>query len=131
MRDRAGLGRRHFLAGVGLLGASALAPRVAGAAAGPDRDLLRAPVGGSREPFPIPWLDKNGSHNEMPGPGKEPSSIFHFKGAIARANDFEGTGTDGEGETLLWGLPSSDFSFIDGVYWPTDRIERTGTFSHL
>ena len=129
MRDRAGLGRRYFLVGAGLLGASALAPRVA--AVGNDRDLFRAPVGGSREPSPIPWLDENGGHNQMPGPGKEPSSIFHFKGSIARANDFEGTGTDGESETLIWGLPSSDFSFMDGVFWPPDRIERAGTFSHL
>jgi hypothetical protein len=130
MRDRSsGLGRRHFLAGMGLLGASSLVPGAAVAVA--DRDLLRPPVGGSSEPSAIPWLDKNGSHNQMPGPGLEPASIFHFKGRIARANDFEGTGKDGSGATLLWGMPSTDFSFMDGVYWPTDRIERPGTFAHL
>jgi hypothetical protein len=35
---------------------------------------------GSSDPFPIPWLDKNGSHNQPAGPNLEPSHIYHFKG---------------------------------------------------
>ncbi len=131
-------GRRSFLAaGLGLAG-TAGAARLGGLAlaAGPKEkkprgDVMAPPVGGSPEPSAIPWLDKNGSHNQMPAPGMEPSSIFHFQGRIARANAFEGTGKDGAGNELPWGAVSTDFSFMDGTYWPTDRIERRGTFSHL
>jgi hypothetical protein len=35
---------------------------------------------GSTDPYPIPWLDKNGSHNQPAGPQLEPSHIYHFKG---------------------------------------------------
>jgi hypothetical protein len=128
-------GRRGFIAaGLGLAGVAGAARMSAVAAAaegGGRRDLLAAPVGGSSEPSAIPWLDKNGSHNQSPAPGAEPSSIFHFQGRVARANDFEGTGRDGQGNDLVWGAPSTDFSFMDGVYWPTDRRERRGIFSHL
>lgn len=129
-----GCGRRGFLrAGIGAVvlplvarGAPARAP--AGQAGGAE---IPAPVGGSSEPSAIPWLDKNGSHNQSPGPGVEPSSIFHFKGRIARANVFTGMGTDGQGNRLAFGANSTDFSFMDGTYWPTDRLERRGAFSHL
>jgi DMSO/TMAO reductase YedYZ molybdopterin-dependent catalytic subunit len=30
-------------------------------------------------PYPIPWLDKNGSHNQPARPDLEPSHIYHFK----------------------------------------------------
>jgi len=30
---------------------------------------------GSPEPYPIPWLDKNGSHNQPAGPNLEPSHL--------------------------------------------------------
>ena len=53
--------------------------------------VIPAPVGGSDEPYPIPWLDKNGSHNQA-GDGLDPSSIYHFKGRIARAAEFVGSG---------------------------------------
>ena len=39
---------------------------------------------GGTDPYPIPWLDKNGSHNQPAGPNLEPSHIYHFKGSIAR-----------------------------------------------
>jgi len=35
---------------------------------------------GGTEPYPIPWLDKNGNHNQPAGPQLEPSHIYHFKG---------------------------------------------------
>jgi hypothetical protein len=46
------------------------------------------PYNGSADPYPIPWLDKNGSHNQMAGPNVELSHIYHFKGKIARCNGF-------------------------------------------
>ncbi len=120
---------------LGAAGAAALAgcagQQRTGVGGSTGRDVLSAPVGGSADPYPIPWLDKNGSHNQSPGPGMDPSNIFHFKGRVARANDFVGSGTDGEGNQLGFGAPSTDFSFLDGEYWPADRTVRRGAFSHL
>ncbi|HEX3586741.1 MAG TPA: hypothetical protein VH024_12140, partial [Candidatus Angelobacter sp.] len=48
-------------------------------------------------PYPIPWLDKNGNHNQSPAPNVELSNIFHFKGKLARCNGFHGMGTDNKG----------------------------------
>jgi hypothetical protein len=39
---------------------------------------------GGTDPYPIPWLDKNGSHNQPAGPQLEPSHIYHFKGQVGR-----------------------------------------------
>ena len=88
------------------------------------------PVGGSDEPYPIPWLDKNGSHNQA-GPSLEPSHIFHFKGRIARCADFVGSGVDGSGERLAFGLPTTDNSFMDGECWTSQRQVRIGAWAHL
>jgi hypothetical protein len=49
---------------------------------------------GGNEPYPIPWLDKNGSHNQPAGPNLEPSQIYRFKGRVARCSTFSGMGTD-------------------------------------
>ena len=85
---------------------------------------------GGTDPFPIPWLDKNGSHNQAPGPGMEPSSIFHFKGKVARANDFTGMGTDNQGRRIAFGSKSTDFSFMSGEYF-AGRESRRGAFGHI
>lgn len=85
---------------------------------------------GGADPFPIPWLDRNGSHNQSPDPGMEPSSIYHFSGRVARANDFRGMGTDGAGRRIPFGAKSTDFSFMDGEYW-AGRESRRGTFTHI
>jgi hypothetical protein len=85
---------------------------------------------GEDNPFPLPWLDKNGSHNQSPGPNSEPSSIYHFKGQVARCNDFKGMGTDNNGNRIAFGAPSTDFSLIAGEYW-AGRMARTGAFSHI
>ena len=105
------------------------APRAAG---NPALDALAAQDlgNGGAGPVPIPWLDKNGSHNQPPGPGVEPSSIFDFKGRVARANDFSGTGTAGDGEPLSFGTKSTDFSFMKGEYF-AGRQARQGMFGHL
>jgi hypothetical protein len=38
-----------------------------------------APSNGGPCPYPIPWLDKNGNHNQSPMPSVELSNIYHFK----------------------------------------------------
>ena len=130
--------RRGFLrsaaccaAVAGLAPAAALGPAAAAERRPRGGKVLAAPVGGSDEPYPIPWLDKNGSHNQSPGPGMDPSSIYHFQGRVARANDFVGRGTDGAGKELLFGATSTDFSFMDGVCWTAHRQERRGVWAHL
>jgi hypothetical protein len=85
---------------------------------------------GGESPFAVPWLDKNGSHNQAPGPNSEPASIYHFKGFVARCNDFKGMGSDNNGNRIAFGAPSTDFSLLSGEYW-ADRMARTGGFSHI
>lgn len=84
---------------------------------------------GGAWPAAIPWLDKNGSFNQAPGPGQEPSSIFHFKGRVARVNGFTGMGTDNHGRRIPFGTKTTDYSFMQGVYWAA-RKERHGAFTH-
>jgi len=123
--------RRSFLAtGVGLAAASTLFPHIrSGAAAVPEGQSVFN-YDGSTDPFPIPWLDKNGSHNQPAGLGNEPSSIYHFKGKIARCSDFIGMGTDNKGNRLAFGNPTTDNAFMQGEYF-TGRAARKGTFTHL
>lgn len=90
---------------------------------------IDVPNGGA-DPFPIPWLDRNGSQNQAPGPGMEPSNIFHFRGRIARSNDFSGMGTDNSGRRLAFGTKSTDFSFMSGEYF-AGREPRRGAFGHI
>jgi hypothetical protein len=87
-------------------------------------------VGGSDEPYPIPWLDKNGSHNQA-GPGMEQSHIYHFKGRIARAAEFIGSGVDGAGNRLAFGSRTTDNSFMQGECWTSQRLARRGAWAHL
>lgn len=92
-------------------------------------EAVDVPNGGT-DPFPIPWLDKNGSHNQSPGPGMEPSNIFHFRGRVARSNDFTGMGTDNRGRRIAFGAKSTDFSFMQGEYF-AGRESRRGAFGHI
>lgn len=87
-------------------------------------------IDGGTDPFPIPWLDKNGNHNQLPGPGMDPSNIFHFKGRVARANDFTGVGSDNEGRRRAFGTKTTDFSFMTGEYF-AGRTAREGMFGHI
>ena len=125
--------RRQFLrtgSCLAAVGASALLlPRIA-SAQNVTTKAWNPPSNGSNEPYPIPWLDKNGSHNQSPGPGMEPSSIYHFKGHIARCNDFTGTGTDNKGNRISFGAPSTDFSLMYGDYFAA-RVPQFGAFSHI
>jgi hypothetical protein len=126
-------GRRQFLQSTALIvagGASALLLSPLVAAQGPNPLTWNPPSNGSKDPYPIPWLDRNGSHNQSPGPGMEPSSIYHFKGQAARSNDFKGMGTDNKGNRIAFGAPSTDFSFLQGEYFAA-RSPQQGIFTHI
>ncbi len=127
------LNRRQFLrSGLYLAAAGAAVlslPPVALAQVKPPWSLKIAP-NGSPEPFPIPWLDKNGNHNQSPGPEMEPSNIYHFKGRVARANGFTGLGRDNHGNRLAFGTPTTDFSFMQGEYVAA-RVPQPGAFAHI
>jgi len=123
--------RRGFLTS-GLILAATSALRLPGraeavtASEGPEKFTYD----GSTDPYPIPWLDKNGSHNQPAGSGNEPSSIYHFKGKVARCSDFTGMGTDNKGIRLAFGSPTTDNAFMQGEYF-TGRAVHKGTFAHL
>jgi hypothetical protein len=87
------------------------------------------PSNGGPCPYPIPWLDKNGNHNQPAMPNVELSSIYHFKGKLARCNGFHGMGTDNHGNRLAWGTPTSDYSYMAGEYWAA-RQPHQGIFAH-
>jgi hypothetical protein len=80
-------------------------------------------------PFPIPWLDKNGNHNQMPKDNVELSNIFHFNGKLARCAGFHGMGTDNQGNRLAWGNPTTDYSYMAGEYWAARKAQQ-GIFTH-
>lgn len=88
------------------------------------------PYNGSDCPFSIPWLDKNGSFNQSPQAGAELSNIFHFKGQVARCNNWVGMGTDNKGNRIPFGSPTTDFSFMKGTYF-NGRREHEGVFAHI
>jgi hypothetical protein len=85
---------------------------------------------GSKDPFPIPWLDANGSHNQMPATGQEPSHIYHFKGLVARCNGFVGNGTDQDGNPVPFGTKTTDFGIMMGEYY-TGRTVHKMALVHL
>src|SRR5260370_31618139 len=96
-REARRTGRRNLLRGAALAAASMGAPALAAcatAASAQGSGVIRAPVGGNDEPYPIPWLDKNGSHNQA-GPGMGRSPLYHFKGRIAPPPGFLRAGVDG------------------------------------
>ena len=85
---------------------------------------------GGIDPYPIPWLDKNGSHNQPAGPQLEPSHIYHFKGQVGRCADFVGMGTDNKGKRIAFGTPTTDYGFMEGEYF-AGRTAQTGAFTHI
>jgi len=98
-------------------------------AAGGRPQSLHTYNGGS-DPYPIPWLDKNGSHNQPAGPALEPSHIYHFKGKVARCANFSGMGTDNKGNRIAFGTPTTDFGFMQGEYY-AGRRSQSGAFTHI
>ena len=87
------------------------------------------PSNGGPCPYPIPWLDKNGNHNQSPGPNVELSNIYHFKGKLARCNGFHGMGTDNKNNRLAWGNPTTDYSYMAGEHW-AGRQGHQAIFAH-
>jgi len=132
--DRSGWDRRRWLR-LGILSAGAasvvspLSAQSASESCRPPIPSDHAPSNGGSCPYPIPWLDKNGNHNQSPGPNVELSNIYHFKGKLARGNGFHGTGTDNKGNRLPWGTATTDFSYMAGEYW-AGRQPREAVFTH-
>ena len=87
------------------------------------------PSNGGSCPYPIPWLDKNGNHNQPAGPNVELSSIYHFKGKLGRCSGFHGMGTDNKGNRLAWGTATTDYSYMAGEYWAA-RQANQAVFTH-
>ncbi len=85
---------------------------------------------GGTDPYPIPSLDKNGSHNQPAGPNLEPSHIYHFKGRVARSSTFTGMGTDNQGKRIAFGSPTTDYGVMQGEYWAA-RAAQQGAFTHI
>jgi len=132
-----GLGwdRRRWLklgvvsAGAASLSGSALGAQSAPQACGPPIPANHVPSNGGSCPYPIPWLDKNGNHNQSPMPNVELSNIYHFKGKLARCNGFHGMGTDNKGNRMAWGTATTDFSYMAGEYW-AGRQPHEAVFAH-
>lgn len=85
---------------------------------------------GGTDPYPIPWLDKNGSHNQPAAANLEPSHIYHFNGRVARCSTFTGMGTDNRGNRIAFGSPTTDYGVMRGEYWAA-RTAQQGTFTHI
>ena len=94
------------------------------------QDQSLANANGGTGPYPIPWLDKNGSHNQPAGPNLEPSHIYHFRGRVARCSTFSGEGTDNQGNRIPFGSPTTDYGVMQGEYWAA-RAAQQGTFTHI
>jgi len=136
-RDRAfrfELNRRRWL-GLGVSAAVAawlpgrLSAQSASSACEPPIPQNHEPSNGGSCPYPIPWLDKNGNHNQPAAPNVELSSIYHFKGKLARCSGFHGMGTDNKGNRLAWGTPTTDYSYMAGEYWAA-RQAHEAVFAH-
>lgn len=110
-------------------GILAAVPFVAPSAIFASQQPLITANGGS-DPYPIPWLDKNGSHNQPAGTNLEPSHIYHFKGQVARCSTFTGIGTDNRGNRIAFGSPTTDYGVMQGEYWSA-RTTQHGTFTHI
>jgi hypothetical protein len=93
-------------------------------------DVKPMTANGGTDPYPIPWLDKNGSHNQPAGSNLEPSHIYHFKGRVARCSTFTGMGTDNQGNRIAFGSPTTDYGVMQGEYW-AGRAVQQATFTHI
>lgn len=123
--------RRRFL-GTSAAAGALLMPSWGAAAQGVAGSSIALHVDpdGPSEPFPIPWLDRNGSHNQPAGPDLEPSHIYHFKGRVARSAGFNGAGTDDKGQRILFGAKTTDYGIMQGEYWAA-RAAQSGAFTHI
>jgi hypothetical protein len=101
-----------------------------------DRCLLDAaplPIPGGRfvpNPFGGPDVHLNvpgPADSTVPGVGGDPGTITDFNGFSGVA-EVEGTGTDGDGNPLLW---RADVRFMQGVYRGVDGDLHRGTFAEV
>ena len=129
--------RRNFLKAITSVGAAlAVAPNTSAQQVqerlckATHRTEAETTANGSTEPYPIPWLDKNGSHNQPAGPDLEPSHIYDFKGRVARCSTFTGMGTDNKGNRIAFGSPTTDYGVMQGEYWAA-RATQGGAFTHI
>jgi hypothetical protein len=124
-------GRRHWLKlGVASIFATSLGGRLLRAqSCAPSIPQDHSPANGGSCPYPIPWLDKNGNHNQAAMPNVELSNIYHFKGKLARCNGFHGMGSDNKENRLAWGTATTDYSYMAGEYW-AGRQAHQATFAH-
>ena len=117
--------RRNFLKGITSAGAAfALASEATA------QQVQERLANGGTDPYPIPWLDKNGSHNQPAGPNLEPSHIYDFNGRVARSSTFTGVGTDNKGNRIAFGSPTTDYGVMQGEYWAARTTQR-GAFAHI
>jgi hypothetical protein len=87
---------------------------------------------GNFDPFPIPWLDQNLHHNQLPTPDGKPteiSHIYHFKGQVGRAL-LTGQGQAADGTPLTFGR-GTDFGYMRGEYLSGNGDTLFGTFVHI
>jgi len=124
------LRRRHSRRDILKSGAVAMLPLAARSGNSSLLDQHPMTANGGTDPYPIPWLDKNGSHNQPAGANLEPSHIYHFKGRVARYSTFTGTGTDNQGNQFAFGSPTTDYGVMQGEYW-AGRAAQQGTFTHI
>ena len=75
------------------------------------------------------WI-RTGATTSRQDLNSEPSHIYHFKGRVARCSGFNGAGSDGKGERLLFGTKTTDYGIMDGEYWAA-RTSRRETFTHI
>jgi len=115
--NRSGYTRRRFLTATLSIASGAttslLLSHDAAAGKKPAQSRLKTYNGGV-DPYPIPWLDKNGSHNQR----------------VGRCADFVGMGTDNKGNRIAFGTPTTDYGFMEGEYFG-GRTAQTGAFTHI
>jgi hypothetical protein len=124
--DTSSLNRRALLKAAGAAAVGCALPLAS--FANPEERLMTS--NGGTNPYPIPWLDRNGSHNQRAGPNLEPSHIYHFKGKVARCSTFTGMGTDNQGNRIGFGTPTTDYGVMQGEYWAA-RAAQQGVFTHI
>jgi hypothetical protein len=134
---RQGFARRGFLKFVSAFSAASIAPSTLLQAQAQSQPQMcsaeipqhHEPSNGGPCPYPIPWLDKNGNHNQPAMPNVELCSIYHFKGKLGRCSGFHGMGTDNKGNRLAWGTATTDYSYMAGEYWAA-RQAHEAVFAH-
>lgn len=123
------IGRRRFLQASSVLAAAAALPASIIASSECAPTIPKGPSNGGSCPYPIPWLDKNGNHNQPAKANTEPSHIFHFRGKVGRCAGFTGMGTDNKGKRLPFGAGTTDYGYMAGEYWAARRAQQ-GIFAH-